>query len=612
MRLQFPFYRFPFRFDVERLRAEALAFPEERWCKHPGNYKGNSFLPLISTDGGDDDRFDPPMCPTQNLLGSPYLMQVLGQFKTLHGRARLMRLEPGDGVPPHNDLQYYWRMHTRVHIPIVTHPNVRFFCDTESVHMAEGEAWTFDNWRTHKVDNATPVRRIHLTFDTIGSNAFWAMARPHHLPGETQFIAYDAEARPNLSFESYAGDLVMPPAEMEIEMTRIAADVAALASNNRDAILSLQRRLGAFCNEWRLAWHEAGPVPENLPRFTALRVRLSDECRLSVPRDLRMASNGVGAQAVIHSVLGAATRESPEIARRRASAATASKVTFDRPIFIVCAPRSGSTLLFETLARSNTFWTLGGEGHGQVEIIPELRPAARDFDSNRLIAADATPAVAAQLHANYTKHLRDAGGVLHSATADAPRSVRFLEKTPKNALRIPFFKALYPDAKFIFLHREPRANISAIMEAWRSGSFVTYRHLEGWKGPPWSMLLIPGWRELSGRELTEIAMRQWCGTNETILNDLAEMPDADWCSLSYEEFLALPEETLKRICAFADIPFDDELKKVTREPLRPSRYTLTKPDAEKWRKNEAALNQVLGQASAVIARLAMRPNRESA
>ena len=32
-------------------------------------------------------------------------------------------------------------------------------------------------------------------------------------------------------------------------------------------------------------------------------------------------------------------------------------------IFIVAAPRSGSTLLFETLLRSPTLWTIGGESH---------------------------------------------------------------------------------------------------------------------------------------------------------------------------------------------------------------------------------------------------------
>lgn len=589
MRLQHPFYRFPFRFDVERLQAEVLAIPEERWCRHPGNFKGNSSLPLISTGGEVNDKFDPPMRPTQSLLESPYLMQVMAQFKTLYGRARLMRLEPGDGVPGHNDLQYYWRTHTRVHIPVVTHPGVRFLCDDQNVHMAAGEAWTFDNWRLHRVDNATPARRIHLTFDTIGSNAFWSLARPHHLPGEERFVAYDPNARPVLSFETYAGDLVMPPAEMETEMTRIAADVAALAANKRNDALFLQRLVRAFCNEWRLNWYATGPVPENLVTFTQLRVRMADECRQLLPADLRLASNGALALDVIHSVLGSATRESPHMARRRASVSSAKAVRFERPVFIVCAPRSGSTLLFETLARSKSLWTLGGEGHGHVESISELKPAKRGFDSNRLTAADATPDIAAELHSKYARHLRDFDGAAHAAMADPPETVRFLEKTPKNALRIPFFKEIYPDAKFIFLHREPRANISAIMEAWRSGGFVTYPELEGWNGPPWSLLLIPGWRDLSGHDLAEIAAQQWRTTNDIILGDLAALPRSDRCSVTYEELVSDPQPVLRGLCAFADIPFDGAVQSIAARPLPPSRYTLTAPDPQKWRKNEPTI-----------------------
>ena len=50
---------------------------------------------------------------------------------------------------------------------------------------------------------------------------------------------------------------------------------------------------------------------------------------------------------------------------------------FDRPVFILAAPRSGSTLLFETLAHSTTLWTIGGEGHEIIEGIESLNPCVR-------------------------------------------------------------------------------------------------------------------------------------------------------------------------------------------------------------------------------------------
>ena len=52
----------------------------------------------------------------------------------------------------------------------------------------------------------------------------------------------------------------------------------------------------------------------------------------------------------------------------------------------------------------------------------------------------------------------------------SPGALRFLEKTPKNALRVPFFARIFPDARFIFLWRDPRENIASIMQAWRPGN----------------------------------------------------------------------------------------------------------------------------------------------
>jgi hypothetical protein len=55
--------------------------------------------------------------------------------------------------------------HARGKLPpdwIFTRPEVRFHCGGEAVHMAAGEAWLFDNWRLHRVENPAPHERIHL------------------------------------------------------------------------------------------------------------------------------------------------------------------------------------------------------------------------------------------------------------------------------------------------------------------------------------------------------------------------------------------------------------------------------------------------------------------
>ena len=75
--------------------------------------------------------------------------------------------------------------------------------------------------------------------------------------------------------------------------------------------------------------------------------------------------------------------------------------------------------------------------------------------------------------------------------------MRLLEKTPKNALRVPFLLEVFPDAQFIFPQSEPRANLSSMMQAWRAKGWVTYRQLPGWPGP-WSLPLPPGYERLQG------------------------------------------------------------------------------------------------------------------
>lgn len=605
MHLPYPFYKFPFRFDVERLRAEIEAFPEESWMRHPDDFKGNSALPLITTNGIPGDGFEPPMKPTEYLQRSPYLRQVLAQFQTLLGRSRLMRLEPGDGVPMHFDKKYYWRSHTRVHIPVVTHPDVRFQCGETTVHMGAGEAWTFDNWRMHTVINEKTTRRIHLTFDTYGSAAFWAMVRPLGQEEPARLIPYREGDNPELLFETYVGDPVLSPSEVDFELSRLVSDIAAVRGNDPAEVARIQGLLTMLRQEWRTTWYAYGPTSKGLPHF---RLLVQNMLRHSaqVPASVIMASNGrpVGEalistfMAMVESPLGDANTEKP------APRSGTSRPRFDRPIFIVSAPRSGSTLLFEMLAANDAFWTLGGEGHGQVESIPGLSPRNRNLESNRLTAADAKEDIRQQLLDNFATSLRTVDGTPYRGTAEpAPQAIRFLEKTPKNALRIPFFKAIFPDAKFIYLQREAKANISAIIEAWKSDRFVTYRELPGWTGMPWSMLLIPGWRELNGSGVAEIAMRQWRDTNETIMTDLAALPDSDWCCVCYEDLLADPMGTLTRLCAFAGVPLNERMRTLANAPLRPSRYTLTPPDPEKWRKNETAMKPFLAAAQSTAERL---------
>lgn len=255
---------------------------------------------------------------------------------------------------------------------------------------------------------------------------------------------------------------------------------------------------------------------------------------------------------------------------------------FDRPIFIVSTPRSGSSLFFQTLAQAPGVQTIGGESHSLIEQIAGLHPRARGWDSNRLSAADSSPQVAEAIAEQFFRSLRDRDG-------RPPRTRPVLiEKTPKNSLRVPFFDAIFPDARFLYLYRDPRETISSMMEAWNAGKFVTYPLLPGWMGTPWSLLLVPGWRNLIGLPLPEIVAHQWAITTELLLDALEDIPDERVLSASYAEFLAAPQAVMQGVCGALDLAWDRELGASL--PLSPT--VVSTPEPDKWRRNQAAIDAV--------------------
>jgi uncharacterized protein (TIGR03032 family) len=286
---------------------------------------------------------------------------------------------------------------------------------------------------------------------------------------------------------------------------------------------------------------------------------------------------------------------------RSAGEDAAARAAFERPIFLVCPPRSGSSLLYETLSQAPGVWTIGGESHAFIEGIRELQPARRGFESNRLTADDASPDVVRRLQKAFFDRLRDRDGNRPPPPAspgDTATGLRLLEKTPKNALRVPFLAAAFPDALFVYLYRDPRETISSMLDAWKSQRFVTYAKLPGWEGPRWSLLLVPGWRELAGRPLAEIAARQWAATTSQLLDDLEALDPGRWCVVSYDRLVAEPRKEIERICAFAGLPWDRTLT----APLPPARHTLTSPEPGKWRHNAKELKPALPLAARVAER----------
>ena len=296
MRLPRPFYQLPILFDVARLQAEVAALPEEAWAAHPDGVPGNSAARLITAGGGETDAHVGPMQPTRWLAGLPYLRQVLAGFGVVWSRSRLMRLAPGVGVPEHADINYHWHTRVRLHIPVFTTPKVRFHCGGECVHMGEGEAWIFDNWRAHRVENGADRDRIHLVADTSGTADFWQFALGEAPPrsGWRTVVPNPAAGAPLLT-EADQRSAVMPASEVQLLIDDLRGELVATSDADPAPFDALLVR---FVQDWRQLCALHGVHGAALQAFGRLAKGVHEAAR-PLAGGLVMRTNGASALLVL-------------------------------------------------------------------------------------------------------------------------------------------------------------------------------------------------------------------------------------------------------------------------------------------------------------------------
>jgi Aspartyl/Asparaginyl beta-hydroxylase len=303
MKLQYPFIQLPLLFDAATLAAEIAALGESVWRPHPQGFPGNSALPLIAVDGDPgSDAVRGRMRPTPHLERLPYLREVLASLGAVFGRSRLMRLSGQAEVTPHVDVDYYWRDHMRVHVPVVTQPEVSFHCGGNVIHMAAGECWIFDTWRMHKVINSASQARIHIVADTVGGNGFWELLQRGRLPGQGGAGWNPRRTAPGgnhaeLRFESANLPNVMTPWELREQLTFILDE--AVPDPRLGQLHHLAGQLG---REWRALWACHGEDKAGWPEYRAVMSRFMQEAD-RISRGL-MLQNGLDVMRAIASLVG--------------------------------------------------------------------------------------------------------------------------------------------------------------------------------------------------------------------------------------------------------------------------------------------------------------------
>lgn len=276
MRLNEPLLQLPMSFDVETLAAEVRVLPASAWEPHPQGFPGNEAVPLVAQGGQLNNVVAGPMGPTEHLQRCPYIQEIMAELGGVWGRSRLMGLGAGADVPPHVDINYYWRTHLRIHIPVITNPEVVFTCGGESVHMAAGECWVFDSFLLHTVRNKGSEQRVHLVLDTVGGERLWdlidAARSTAEAPALTSKLLPGTRNGKPLAFEQINAPKVMSPWEIQCHVAYLAERTVP-----DPMVGAVMKRLDKFTNAWAAIWARFGTSDEGIPTYQQLIATTRDD-----------------------------------------------------------------------------------------------------------------------------------------------------------------------------------------------------------------------------------------------------------------------------------------------------------------------------------------------
>lgn len=222
--------QFPMTFDRDRLKADLDRVLRENWVAHynSGAYSGNWTSIALLSAGGDSQHINAlptdkqPVIETEIMRDCAYFREVLDQFAFPKTTARLLCLEVGAEIKPHRDYCLGYEDGVfRMHIPIVTNPDVEFLLAGERLIMEEGTCWYINANEEHSVANRGTENRIHLVID--GERNAWTDQLFFSMAPEEQFQHQTPETNPE--------DLQRMIEELERQGTPAALDLIERLKN---------------------------------------------------------------------------------------------------------------------------------------------------------------------------------------------------------------------------------------------------------------------------------------------------------------------------------------------------------------------------------------------
>jgi hypothetical protein len=204
----------------------------------------------------------------------------------------------------------------------------------------------------------------------------------------------------------------------------------------------------------------------------------------------------------------------------------------DRPIFIVGAPRSGKSTLEQLLGRHPDVVTWS-EAPDIWDVDHLNRDVSHEWDADR-----ATRRERRRLRGCFYWYAKLAG------------KRRFVNSHARNTLRIRFILRVFPDCKIVFVQRDPRAVVNAMVNKIASDPGRQ-------RSPMGRYCRPPDFRAMLRDDLVEQTCLQWLGIIEEFEAQLRDLPPGRVLTVRSEELHRSPGAVLNHTltyCALAAMP----------------------------------------------------------
>lgn len=199
-------------------------------------------------------------------------------------------------------------------------------------------------------------------------------------------------------------------------------------------------------------------------------------------------------------------------------------------IFVICAPRSGSTMLQRMLGSHSQIFT-----HPEPHLLTPLAylgyyQTVEKAPYDHVNAAQALREFCQELpggEEDYLDACRAYASTLYERILAPSKKTYFLDKTPAYGLILPFLKKLYPRAKYVVLTRHPLAILHSYAQSFFDGDYG------------------------AAHEANPVVARYVAAIGSFLLE-----PGVDVVRVRYEDLVQNPEGEMHNVLAHLGLPFE--------------------------------------------------------